>query len=395
MKKNPVVIASGARTPIGAFQGGLSSMSAPQLGGVAIKAALERANVPADRVDEVIMGCVLTAGVGQAPARQAAIAAGIPVSAHAMTINKVCASGLMAVELGAQRIQLGISDVVVVGGMECMSQVPFYLDGARTGLRLGDHKLVDGMVFDGLTNPYDGKHMGSCAELCATEHDLSREAQDAFAATSYGKALAAIEAGRFQEEIVPVLVPQRRGDPVIVSVDEEPGRGRPEKLNKLRPAFQKDGTITAGNASSINDGAAAIVLMSAEAAAELGCDPLGNFVDSVTASKEPEWFTTAPADAIKTLLERTGKELGDVGLLEINEAFAAVSLANNQLLELNADLVNIWGGAVALGHPIGASGCRILVTLLHAMKYNGAQRGIASLCNGGGEAVAMMVERNQ
>ncbi|MBU2235845.1 thiolase family protein [Patescibacteria group bacterium] len=394
MDRKPVVIVGAARTPIGAFQGGLSTMTAPQLGAVAIKAALERAGVPADRVDEVIMGNVLSAGVGQAPARQAAIAAGIPASAHAMTINKVCASGLMAVELGMQRIQLGVSDIVVAGGMESMSQVPYYLPVARTGFRLGHQQAVDGIIHDGLWDPYGDKHMGSYAELCATEHNLSREAQDAFAATSYSKALSAIEAGRFHDEIVPVSIPQRKGDPVIVDTDEEPGMGRPDKLPKLRPAFQKEGTVTAGNASSINDGAAAVVLMSASMAAMMGLTPLGYIVDSVTASREPEWFTIAPADAIDALLRKTGKNIDGVNLFEINEAFSAVAMANNLLLGLDTYKVNIWGGAVALGHPIGASGCRILVTLLYALKHGNMNCGIASLCNGGGEAVAMMVERS-
>jgi acetyl-CoA C-acetyltransferase len=366
---------------------------APKLGSIAIRAALERAGVSPDAVGEVLMGCVLPAGLGQAPARQAAIGAGIPKNVPAATINKVCGSGLKTVILGAQAIQSGDADVVVAGGMESMSGAPYLLPKAREGLRLGHAEVVDSMIKDGLWDVYNDIHMGNCAELCAKEKGITREAQDAFAAESYRRALKAQAEGKFKGEIAPVEIPQRKGPPKLVMDDEEPRRGDIEKLSGLRPAFQKDGTVTAGNASSINDGGAAVVLMSRELAEQTGKRPLARVVAHAQHAQAPEWFTTAPAGAIEKALERAAWKKGDVDLWEINEAFAVVSLANNQLLGLTPDKVNVWGGAVALGHPIGASGCRVLVTLLAALADRKGKRGVASLCIGGGEGIALAVER--
>ncbi|MBJ94158.1 MAG: acetyl-CoA C-acyltransferase [Rickettsiales bacterium] len=388
-----VVLVSAVRTPIGSFQGALAALRAPQLGAVAIKAAVERAGISVDQVDECIMGCVLPAGVGQAPARQAALFAGLPRSTPCMTINKVCGSGLKAVMLASQAIRCGDAEVVVAGGMECMSQAPYLLPKGRTGYRMGHGELLDSMVKDGLWDVYNDYHMGSAGELCASECGISRERQDEFAIASYQKALAAQEAGKFDAEIAPVEVPQRRGDPIVVDRDEEPGKGRPDKIPALRAVFQKDGTITAANASSINDGAAALVVMSADKARELGLKPLARIVGDASHAQDPEWFTTAPAFAIEKALDRLDLKVEDVDLWEVNEAFSVVSLAVADKLGYQADRVNVWGGAVALGHPIGASGARILVTLLHQMADRDAQRGCASLCIGGGEAVAMVVER--
>lgn len=388
-----VVIVSACRTPIGSFNGGLSSLSAPKLGAVAIQEAVKRAGIAPEQVDQVLMGCVLTGGIGQAPARQAALFAGLPNTVDCTTINKVCSSGLKAVMLGAQAIRMGESEIVVAGGMECMSAAPYLLEKARTGYKLGHGQVVDSIVRDGLWDVYNDYHMGSAAELCARTMEFSREDQDSHAVESYRRAVEAMNSGKFKDEIVPVEVPQRKGDPVVIDSDEEPPNGIPEKFPKLRPAFEKEGTVTAANASSINDGAAAVVLMSAEKAASLGIDQLAKVISWATSSKEPEWFTTAPADAISRVLELTGLTTGDIDLFEINEAFSCVSLANNKILELSPEKVNVNGGAVALGHPIGASGARILVTLLHAMKQRSARKGIASLCNGGGEATAMIVER--
>ncbi|TKJ41517.1 acetyl-CoA acetyltransferase [candidate division LCP-89 bacterium B3_LCP] len=388
-----VVIVSAVRTPIGCFLGSLSTVPAPRLGAVAIKAALERAHLDPEQVDEVIMGCVLAAGVGQAPARQAMIYAGIPRSAGAMTINKVCGSGLKSVMLAAQSIQCGEADIVVAGGMENMSLVPFYSLNGRTGFRMGHAQLTDGMIFDGLWDIYNNFHMGSAAELCAKEFNITREDQDAYATESYTRAQAAIADGKFKAEIVPVEVPGRKGLVTVVEEDEEPGKGNVSKFTALRSAFMRNGTVTAANASSINDGAAAVIMMSAEKAKDLGLKPLAKFVAHATASKDPEWFTTAPTDAINKLLKKTKLSTDDIDLYEINEAFSVVSVANNQLLGLDPDKVNVKGGAVALGHPIGASGTRILVTLLYAMKDRKAKRGLAALCIGGGEAVTAIVER--
>lgn len=388
-----VVIVSAARTPIGSFGGALSTISAPQLGAVAIKAALQRAGVDAADVDEVLMGCVLPAGIGQAPARQAAKAAGVPNEVGAVTINKVCGSGLKTVMLAAQMIKAGDAEILVAGGMENMSLAPYYLPKARTGYRMGHGELVDGMIHDGLWDPYNNFHMGKAGELCAAERKIDRERQDAFAAQSYRRAQASIKEGLFVEEIVPVEVPQRKGDPVVVSQDEEPGRGNIDKLPKLRSAFQKDGTITAGNAPSVNDGGAAVVVMSKDEAQKRGLTPLATITGYAGAAQAPEWFTTAPAKAMKALLDKTGHKVEDVGLWEVNEAFSAVALANGDELGIPEDRLNVRGGAVALGHPIGCSGTRVLVTLLHAMKQTDVKRGVASLCLGGGEAVALMVER--
>lgn len=387
------VIVSAARTPIGSFLGSLSALPAPKLGAVAIKAAVERAKIKPELVEEVIMGNVLTAAEGQSPARQALIFAGLPKETSALTIGKVCGSGLKAVMLADQMIRAGDRQVVVAGGMESMSQAPYALTKAREGYRMGDGKMVDTMVHDGLWDVYNQFHMGSAAELCAKEYKVSREEQDAFAAESYRRALAAIQQGKFKDEIVAVPVPQRKGDPMLVDTDEEPGKGDISKLSKLGTAFQKEnGTVTAGNASSINDGAAALVVMSAAKAQELGLKPLAKIVSQAQASIAPEWFTMAPAEAMDRALKKAALSVSDIDLWEVNEAFAVVALANNRKLGIPADQVNVSGGAVALGHPIGASGARILVTLLYGMKQRGAKRGLASLCIGGGEGVALIVE---
>ena len=387
-----VVIVGSARTPIGAFQGELASLPAPRLGAAAIRAALGRSRVPGDQVGEVYMGCVLAAGQGQAPARQASMAAGIPSSVGAVTVNKMCGSGLKAVVFGANAIAAGEHDVVVAGGMESMSQAPYLLPRAREGYRLGHAQVIDSVIQDGLWDVYGNVHMGDCAELCARERNITRADQDAFAAESYRRALAAQAAGHFSAEIEPVEVPQRKGPPKLVALDEEPGRGDVAKLSSLRPAFQKDGTVTAGNASSINDGAAALVLAGADVARARGWRPLARVVASATFAQAPEWFTTAPTGAIELVMKRAGWKLGDVDLWEINEAFAVVSLANNRALGLDPARVSVWGGAVALGHPIGASGARVLVTLLSALQARGGRRGVASLCIGGGEGIALAVE---
>ncbi len=389
-----VVIVGAARTAIGAFCGVFATLSAPQLGGAAIKAALARAvGFGAEGVDEVIMGCVLPAGIGQAPARQAAHAGGVSRAAGAVTVNKVCGSGLQAVILGRNAIHSGEVDVVVCGGMESMTRAPYLLPKAREGLRMGNGEIIDSMVLDGLTDAYGAGHMGVCAELCAREKIITRQDQDAFAAESYRRARQAQKDGKFKSELAPVEVPQRKGAAIIVSDDESPGRGEPDKLGILRPAFDKNGTITAGNASSLSDGAAALVLASAETARQRGCKPLARIVGAASHAQAPEWFTTAPAGAIEKLLARVGWKKEDVDLWEINEAFAVVSVVNNRMLGLDPARVNIRGGAIALGHPIGASGARILVTLLHALADTGGKRGVAALCIGGGEGIAVAVDR--
>ncbi|MEM1202384.1 MAG: acetyl-CoA C-acetyltransferase [Acidobacteriota bacterium] len=388
-----IVILSGARTAIGSFQGALSSLGAPELGARAIAGACERAGVSPEDLQQVYMGCVLPAGLGQAPARQAALAAGCPTSTGAITLNKVCGSGMRTVMSAANDLRCGEFDLVVAGGMECMSQAPYMAKGIRDGLRLGHGQLVDSMVHDGLWDVYNDKHMGNCAETCAAEYGIGRESQDAFAIESYRRAQAAAEDGRLGQEIVPVEVPQRRGETVLVDADEEPTRARFDKMPKLRPAFQKDGTVTAANASKINDGAAALVLTTAEHAAAQGLRPLARIVAQSTFSHDPEWFTTAPVNAIRRVLDRAGLGVGDIDLFEINEAFAVVTQAAMQDLELDPEKVNVRGGAVALGHPIGASGARILVTLLHALVHRGGRYGCAGICLGGGEATAMVIER--
>lgn len=388
-----VVIVSGARTPLGSFGGALSSVPAPKLGAAAIKAALQRAGVEGKDVDEVLMGCVLPAGQGQAPARQASLAAGLPNSVGCVTVNKVCGSGLKTVMMAAAAIKAGDAEIVIAGGMENMSSAPYYLPKARTGYRMGNGELVDGMVHDGLWDPYNDEHMGKAGELCAAENKIDRERQDALAALSYQRAQHSVKEGLFKDEITPVEVPQRRGDPVVVDSDEEPFRGKVDKLPGLRTAFQKGGTITAGNASTINDGAAAVVVMSKDEADKRGLTPLATITGYAGAAQAPEWFTTAPAKAMANLLAKTDKTVADVDLWEINEAFAVVSLVNTDALSIPEDRVNVRGGAVALGHPIGCSGTRLLVTLLHTMQQTDKKRGVVSLCIGGGEAVALMVER--
>jgi acetyl-CoA C-acetyltransferase len=388
-----VYIVSAARTPVGAFLGSLSSLAAPRLGAVAIGAALERAKLSADAVDEVFMGNVLSAGIGQAPARQASIFAGLPNTVPTTGVSKVCGSGLQAVVLGAKTVALGDADVVVAGGMESMSNVPYYLPKARTGYRMGDGAIVDGMVFDGLFDPYNKFHMGEAAELCAKEFSITREAQDAFAHESYRRAIGAQKDGSFKGEIAPVEVSGGKGEKTLVTEDEEPKRYLPEKLPTLKPAFKKDGTITAANASKIDDGAAAVVLASERAVKERGLRPLARVVGYGAAAQAPEWFTTAPAVAIDKTLGKLGLKAGDIDLYEINEAFAVVTMACATKCGLDPATVNVRGGAVALGHPIGASGARVLTTLLYAMEQKNAKRGLATLCIGGGEAVALVVER--
>jgi acetyl-CoA C-acetyltransferase len=388
-----VVIVGAARTPIGAFLGSLSSLSAPVLGAAAIRAALARAGVEPAAVSEVIMGNVLQAGEGQAPARQAALLAGLPDTVPCWTLNKVCGSGLKAVISGAQAIAIGDAEIVVAGGMESMSNVPYYSRGLRTGVRMGNAEMVDGMVFDGLTDVYDHVHMGVCAEDCASRHGISRADQDAYAIESTRRAVEAQGRGDFRAEIVPVEVTGRKGEVTVVADDEGPLNARPEKIPTLRPAFTKDGTVTAGNASAVNDGAAALVLMTAERATSEGRPVLGRIVATGGTARKPMEFTDAPADAIRLTLAKADLSVADIHLWEINEAFAVVAIANNRLLGLDGANVNVRGGAVVLGHPIGASGARVLVTLLQAMQDLGRKRGLASLCIGGGEAVAVIVER--
>lgn len=388
-----VVIVSAARTPIGSFLGALSSIPAPRLGAVAIKGALDKINLDPSLVQEVIMGNVVQAGTGQAPARQAAIYAGIPNTVPCTTVNKVCASGMKSVMLAAQAIALGEADIIVAGGMENMSLIPHYYH-ARTGTKFGPAQMEDGMQKDGLVDAYDNNAMGVCADTCATEYKFSREDQDNFAIQSYKRSAAAWEAGKFDNEVVPVEVPQRRGDAIIVSKDEEFSNVRIDKIPDLRPAFTKDGTVTAANSSTINDGAGAMVLMSKEKALELGLKPLATIKGYADAAHEPEWFTTAPAKALPKALDRAGISLSDVEYFEFNEAFAVVGLANMKILGLNNHNVNVNGGAVSLGHPLGCSGVRILITLLNVLEQNNAKIGAAAICNGGGGASAVVIERN-
>ncbi len=387
-----VVIIDAVRTAIGSFSGALADIPAPKLGSQVIKSLLTRNQVPAEQIDEVIMGCVLPANTGQAPARQAALGAGLPDSVQCMTINKVCGSGLKSVMLASQAIQVGDADIIIAGGMENMSQAPHYVLGLRNGIKMGHSTLIDSMLRDGLWDVYGDTHMGDLAELCAAEYKISREAQDDFAILSYTRAQEAQKKGLFKNEIVPVEIPQKKGDPILFATDEEPAKVNFEKLKTLRPVFKKDGTVTAANASSINDGAAAVLLMSAEKAARLGLKPVARIIAQASAAKSPAWFTTAPTDAINKVLAKANLSTKDIDVYEINEAFAVVSLVNNQLLNLSADNVNINGGAVALGHPIGASGARLLATLLNVMQQKRAKRGLASLCIGGGEATALIVE---
>ena len=388
-----VVIVSAKRTPVGAFQGSLSSIAAPQLGATVIKAVLDETKIDIDSIDEVIMGNVLSAGQGQAPARQAALGAGLPDSVECLTINKMCGSGLKAVMLATQAIQTGDADIIIAGGMENMTQAPYLLPKGREGHRLGHGQVLDSMIKDGLWDAYNDKHMGNCAELCASEKNYSREDQDAFAKISYTRAQSALGNGSFSDEIVSVPVPQRKGEPIIVDADEEPSRANFEKMEFLRPAFEKDGTITAANASKINDGAAAILIMSGEKAKELELTPLAVIGAQASAAHAPEWFTTAPSKAISKVLEKAGIKAEAIDLWEINEAFAPVAMAAMDDFNLSHDKVNVNGGAIAIGHPIGGSGARILTTLIHAMKIREAHTGLATLCIGGGEASALILTR--
>jgi len=390
--KNEAIIVAGRRTPIGAFAGALSTVPAPQLGAVCVEAVLRDVPIAGEQVDEVIMGNVVSAGLGQNPARQATLKAGLPVSVGATTINKVCGSGLKAVMLATQSVQLGYSQIVVAGGMENMSLAPYLLPQARTGYRMGDGRLVDAMMHDGLWDCYKEQPMGTYGDQCATRYGFSRQQQDDFAVRSYTRAQTAIADGVFDEEIVPVEVTHRKGT-TIVHIDEEPQRFDEEKLRGLRPAFSKEGTITAGNASSINDGAAALVVVSETLSAKLPVRPIARIVGAATFSREPEWFTLAPIGAIQKLLAQIAWSVPKTDLFEINEAFSVVTMAAEKELEIPAEKVNIYGGAVALGHPIGCSGARILVTLLTGLRRTGGRRGIACLCIGGGEAVAVAVER--
>jgi len=386
-----VYIVSAVRTPIGSFLGSLSSVPATKLGAAAIKGAIKKANISVDVVDEVFMGNVLQANVGQAPARQAAIFAGLNVNVPCTTINKVCASGMKSIALGAASIVAGDNDCVIVGGMENMSQVPHYMN-ARTSTKLGDVKMIDGMLKDGLTDVYNRVHMGVCAEKCATENNITREEQDAFTIESYNRSAAAWDAGKFNDEIVPVEVPQRRGDAIIVDRDEEYTAVKMEKIPALRPVFDKEGTITAANASTLNDGASALVLMSKEKLDELGLTAIAKVVSYADAAQESEWFTTAPSIAVPKALKKANLAVADIDYWELNQAFAVVGIANTKKLGLDPAKVDVNGGAVSLGHPLGNSGSRIIVTLINVLKQNGGKLGAAGICNGGGGASAMVIE---
>lgn len=390
--RNPIIV-SAVRTPLGAFNGAFSRVPATKLGSVAIAEALKRVNLPGEKVDQVYMGCVLAAGLGQAPARQASIGAGIPDSVGATTVNKVCGSSLMTVIMASQAIRLGEARIVVAGGMENMTRAPYLLERARQGYRLGHAELVDSLIKDGLWDVYNNFHMGDAGELCAAKYGLTRTDMDDFALESYRRARAAIASGAFKREIVPVEIPQKKGPPVTVLDDEEPNRVDLSKMRSLNPAFQEAGVLTVGNSPSCNDGAAALVIMAEDEAEMLGLPPLARIVEHAGAALAPEWFTIAPAQAIKRLLKQAGTSVADIDLFEINEAFSAVSLAINRELGLDPGKVNVNGGAVALGHPIGATGARILTTLIYAMEAKEARRGIAGLCIGGGEALAVLIER--
>lgn len=387
-----VVILSGARTPIGAFMGSLSSLSAPKLGATAIQEAVKRSGIALGDVDEVLMGCVLQGGLGQAPARQAAIYGGIPNSVPCTTINKVCGSGMKSAMMAAQAIRAGDANIVVAGGMESMSNAPYLLEKARTGYRMGHGQITDMMIHDGLWDPYANVHMGNCGDRTSAEFNFSREALDEFSAESYRRALEGQSSGRLAEEIVGVEVPQRKGDPVVVALDEEPGKGDPGKLASLRPAFGKEGVTTAGNASSIDDGGAAMVIASADAAAEKGAKPLAKLVGSASHAQEPEWFTTAPAFAIEKLMKKHGLTVADIDVFEVNEAFAVVAMIVAQKVGIPHEKLNINGGAVALGHPIGMTGARLIITAMHELRRRGGKYAIATPCIGGGEATAVLIE---
>ncbi len=387
-----VYIVSTARTPIGSFNGALATLSATQLGAHAIKSAIQKANIQPELVQEVYMGNVISANLGQAPATQAMIGSGIPSTVPSTTVNKVCASGSKAIILAAQSIMMGINDVVVAGGMESMSNIPYYLDKARNGYRLGHGQIIDGLVKDGLWDVYKDFHMGSAAEICAREYKFSREDQDNFAIESYTRAKVAVEGGKFVSEITPIAVPVRGKDPILVSIDEDYNKINFDKLRTLKPAFEKDGTITAANASNINDGATALVLMSEEKVKELGLKPIAKILAFADAAQAPEWFTTTPSLAIPKALKWAGIDIKDVDFFELNEAFAVVGLVNNKILGLNDKKVNVYGGAVALGHPIGNSGARIVSTLTSVLKQEGGRYGVTAICNGGGGASAIVIE---
>ncbi len=389
---NNVVILSGKRTPIGSFQGALSSLTAPQLGSHAIQAALNEAGVSAGQVDEVLMGNVLSGGLGQAPARQAAKGAGLPNSVPCTTVNKVCGSGMKTIMMAAQAIKLGDADVVVAGGMESMTNAPYILPDARSGYRMGNGQIIDSMVHDGLWDPYNNMHMGSCGDMCAREHSFSREEIDEYAAESYRRAIAALDNGTIKDEVSPIDIPQRKGDPITVSEDEEPRRGRIDKLPELRAAFAKDGVTTAGNASSINDGGAAMVLSSEDAVSKNGWKPIGRVVAYAQHAQDPEWFTTAPAFAVQKLLEKQGLTVDDIDLFEINEAFSVVAMFTARQVGIPHEKLNVNGGAVSIGHPIGMTGTRLVMTALHELRRRGGKYAIASPCIGGGEATAVLVE---
>lgn len=386
-----VYIVSATRTPVGSFGGSLASLSATQLGAVAIKSAVEKAGLKPEQIQEVFMGNVLSANVGQAPATQAAIFAGLPYL-PATTVNKVCASGMKAIMLAAQSIASGQNDIVLAGGMESMSNVPYYLDKARNGYRLGDGKIIDGLVKDGLWDVYNDYHMGSATELCAVECNISREDQDAYAIESYNRSLKAQSEGKFKDEITPVELKDKKGEVTLFAEDEEPKAVKFDKIPTLKPVFKKDGTVTAANASSLNDGAAAVILMSKEKADEMGIKPLARIVSHADAQQAPEWFTTAPSKAIPLALHRAGLSAEQIDYFEINEAFSAVSIANNRNLKLDPAKVNVNGGAVSIGHPLGASGARIIVTLLSVLQQNNGKYGAAGICNGGGGASAIVIE---
>lgn len=387
-----VVIISAVRTPMGSFGGSLKSMTATQLGAVAIKGAIERAGIRPDQVQDVLMGSVIQANLGQAPARQASKFAGLPNEVNCTTVNKVCASGMKAIAQAAQSIALGDADIVIAGGMESMSNVPFYVDSLRWGNKYGNTNLIDGLAKDGLTDVYDGKAMGNAAELCAKECGISRADQDAFAIESYKRSQAAWEKGLFDNEIVPVPIPQRKGDPIIFAKDEEPWNVKFDKIPSLSPAFQKDGTVTAANASTMNDGAAALVLMSADKAKELGLTPIARIKSYADAEQAPEWFTTTPSLAVPKAISKAGLNMSDISYWELNEAFSVVGIENSKRMQLDPATVNVNGGAVSLGHPLGCSGARIIVTLINILKQNNAKFGAAGICNGGGGASAMVIE---
>jgi acetyl-CoA C-acetyltransferase len=387
-----VVIVSAVRTPMGSFGGSLSSVAATKLGAAAIKGAIDKINLDANLIDEVYMGNVLQANNGQAPARQAAIYAGLSKETPCTTVNKVCSSGMKSIMLGAQAIKSGDAEVVVVGGMENMSAVPHYLPTSRNGQKLGDIKMVDGLVKDGLTDVFNQVHMGSCAEICAEDMNFTREQQDAFALESYRRSTEAWSKGNFADEVVPVEVPQRRGDALIINEDEEYKNLRADKVPQLKPVFKKDGTVTAANASTLNDGASALVIMSADKANELGLKPLAKILSYADAAQESEWFTTAPAKAVPKALAKAGKDISEIDYFELNEAFSVVGLANIELLKIDAAKTNVNGGAVSLGHPLGSSGSRIVVSLINVLKQNGGKFGAAGICNGGGGASAIVIE---